>query len=470
MRTSRFIFGPFVFCAVALAWHADAFGGSLTLAWNNPSAGADGISVERRTGASGGDFAVIGTADPSATEFTDTSAADGLLYCYRVRAFTASEYSDYSNVACGQIGVAGPATVALSLGAAGSGGGAIVGAASGITCVGSCSYQLAPGASVVLTALPDPGSSFAGWSGAGCSGTGSCAATLSADAAVTAIFAAQPITPGSPPDVLGLGGEGTPPSGCCPAQRGALVAAVLPGARSVQIGSATTAFVSVLNAGEAGAAGVGISLRTAIPAALDYTATDPATNQPVGALNTPVDIAPGQTQTFLISIVPTDAFDPTNVVLNLGGPDTAIAPLSGVNTLSLSGSIAPGPDVVAVSATSDGDGIVYLTSDSGAGAFAVATTNVGLSGPVTVSVDTGPFAVPVTLALCQTDPVTGACLSAAGASLTTQIDTATTPTFAIFAERTGALALDPVANRIFVRFADSSGTLRGATSVAVGSR
>jgi hypothetical protein len=45
---------------------------------------------------------------------------------------------------------------------------------------------------VTLTASPDSGSSLAGWSGGGCSGTGSCAVTMTADQTVTATFNALP--------------------------------------------------------------------------------------------------------------------------------------------------------------------------------------------------------------------------------------------------------------------------------------
>jgi hypothetical protein len=43
-----------------------------------------------------------------------------------------------------------------------------------------------------LTAHPDAGSSFAGWSGSGCSGTATCLVTMGADRSLTATFAALP--------------------------------------------------------------------------------------------------------------------------------------------------------------------------------------------------------------------------------------------------------------------------------------
>jgi uncharacterized repeat protein (TIGR02543 family) len=39
-----------------------------------------------------------------------------------------------------------------------------------------------------LTASPSEGSTFAGWSGSGCSGTGTCTVTMDVDKSVTASF------------------------------------------------------------------------------------------------------------------------------------------------------------------------------------------------------------------------------------------------------------------------------------------
>lgn len=48
---------------------------------------------------------------------------------------------------------------------------------------------------MTLTATADSGSTFDGWSGGGCSGTGTCIVTLSSDTAVTASFTTQPPPP-----------------------------------------------------------------------------------------------------------------------------------------------------------------------------------------------------------------------------------------------------------------------------------
>jgi len=83
----------------------------------------------------------------------------------------------------------------------GAGNGAVAGIQSGyvgpgITCPIYCLAGFAPGSSVTLTATPTPGSQFAGWTGGGCGGTGSCTLTMSSDQLVTADF--EPVSPPTP--------------------------------------------------------------------------------------------------------------------------------------------------------------------------------------------------------------------------------------------------------------------------------
>lgn len=63
-----------------------------------------------------------------------------------------------------------------------------------IGCVSSCSSTYPNGTIVTLTATPATGSAFTGWSGGGCSGTGACVVTMTADTAVTATFGLVPET------------------------------------------------------------------------------------------------------------------------------------------------------------------------------------------------------------------------------------------------------------------------------------
>jgi hypothetical protein len=66
----------------------------------------------------------------------------------------------------------------LAVTKAGNGTGTVTSAPTGIDCGPTCTAGFNQGSSVTLKATADPGSIFAGWSGGGCSGTGTCAVTL----------------------------------------------------------------------------------------------------------------------------------------------------------------------------------------------------------------------------------------------------------------------------------------------------
>jgi type IV pilus modification protein PilV len=74
-----------------------------------------------------------------------------------------------------------------------NGSGTVTSSPSGIDCGATCSASFASGATVVLTATPDNGATFTGWSGA-CSGTApTCTVTLTAASSVTADFGTAPV-------------------------------------------------------------------------------------------------------------------------------------------------------------------------------------------------------------------------------------------------------------------------------------
>jgi hypothetical protein len=83
----------------------------------------------------------------------------------------------------------------------GEGTGTVTGPA-GIDCGAACTGEIEQGGSATLSASPGPGSTFAGWSGGGCSGTEPCTVTVSADSEVTALFEKAPA--GAPPNPKAL--------------------------------------------------------------------------------------------------------------------------------------------------------------------------------------------------------------------------------------------------------------------------
>jgi streptogramin lyase len=326
-----------------------------------------------------------------------------------------------------------------------------------------CSNTFPTGTVVTLngyTAL-DNNIAFAGWSGGGCTATRACTITLLADTEVTAMVG--PATSG----------------GSIPANA---AAATLPTNRNVSLenvmvvrqpattGGAVTVFGTMINALSVTATNCAVqpSPLANLPGAFVYQTTDPATNALTGTANTPVNIAAGAAQSFVLAFTPTLPFASIDVPLVFSCANLLAAPsVPGLDTVLLAASITPVPDVIALGATATNDQTLHITGSTGSGAFAVATINLGAGASITVAADTGGSNIPVSINLCQTDPQSGQCISAIGPSVTTQINTNDTPTFGIFVTALDTVGFDPTNNRIFVSFFDAGGVQRGGTSVAV---
>ncbi|HYC37951.1 MAG TPA: DUF4214 domain-containing protein [Usitatibacter sp.] len=99
-------------------------------------------------------------------------------------------------------------TRVLTVNKGGTGSGTVTGTAEPgtvINCGGDCTETVPNGKAVTLAAVAAAGSTFAGWSGGGCTGTGNCVATLNAAATVTATFTANPAAPAVGLSVTSIG-------------------------------------------------------------------------------------------------------------------------------------------------------------------------------------------------------------------------------------------------------------------------
>ncbi|MGH7388032.1 MAG: beta-propeller fold lactonase family protein [Candidatus Rokuibacteriota bacterium] len=250
-----------------------------------------------------------------------------------------------------------------------------------------------------------------------------------------------------------------------------LAAAVLPLSRSDQTGALLTAFATIINAGPGPVQQCHVLPPASPPAGLGpvvFQTTDPKTNLPTGMLSTPAHIAAGGSQTFVFGFSPAGVIPETSLAMNFVCENTVgAARIEGVNNLILTADIAAVPDTIALMATTSGDGVVRVPGAIGLQLFATATSNVGATGIITVSADTGDVALPVSLTVCETNSSTGACLAPPAPTVTVNYAAATARSFAFFAQASGAIAFDPAVNRVFVRLRDSGGVTRGATSAAL---
>ena len=92
----------------------------------------------------------------------------------------------------------------LNITTTGTGSGTVSASPTGTSCGSGC-LSFAAGTAVTLTATPNTGSTFAGWSGA-CSGTGGCSVTMNSNLSVTATFN---LTPQTFTLTVGYAGTGT---------------------------------------------------------------------------------------------------------------------------------------------------------------------------------------------------------------------------------------------------------------------
>jgi hypothetical protein len=110
---------------------------------------------------------------------------------------------------------AAPNTFPLAVSKAGTGQGTVTSNPAGIDCGTTCLSVFNQNTVVTLAAAAAAGSTFAGWSGGGCTGTGTCIVTMNAAQTVTATFNTQtfPLTVA----VTGSGGASSNPEGIsCP--------------------------------------------------------------------------------------------------------------------------------------------------------------------------------------------------------------------------------------------------------------
>jgi hypothetical protein len=249
------------------------------------------------------------------------------------------------------------------------------------------------------------------------------------------------------------------------ANQGALVTAVLPGSRSVQVGSSASFFATLLNASSVDLKGCRILPVAPLDVDFSFSMTDPATNAVVGSPNASADIDVGANQSFVVALTPNSAALPLDLRFAYkcnNAPAAAVVP--GLNTLLLSASNLATADILPVAVTASGDGVVRLPGSSGIAAFATAAVNIGALATAVEVTPVLPSAA-ASLSLCETDAA-GQCLAPPAASIS--IDFAATPhTFTVFVRGTGVtLPLDPANSRVALEFIHD-GVVRGVTSVAV---
>jgi DNA-binding beta-propeller fold protein YncE len=132
-------------------------------------------------------YNVTDGSPPGLAVDNSTGIKQGRVYVTSGNTFEASVYAYPRGSATDQ---SGPSAFPLALIPSGGGEGSIGSRVEEIDCSTACEVQARSGARIPLTAVPGPGSVFAGWSGAGCSGTGECMIEMTEARSVGAEFRA----------------------------------------------------------------------------------------------------------------------------------------------------------------------------------------------------------------------------------------------------------------------------------------
>jgi len=160
---------------------------------------------------------------------------------------------------------------------------------------------------------------------------------------------------------------------------GSLLSAALPLARSTQVGEASTLYVTMINDSPVPMFGCAIALDDPLPITVDYVPSEAPDNNITGPANELFDLAPGEVQSFVVSLTPQTEFPSTTLtpIYQCGNSSPATI-FRDLNELTLAASSTPSSDVLAVSRTVTADGIALLDGTLQA-AFAVASQNLGVA-------------------------------------------------------------------------------------------
>jgi hypothetical protein len=141
--------------------------------------------------------------------------------------------------------------------------------------------------------------------------------------------------------------------------------------------------------------------------------------------------------------------------------------LVGVNTLLLSASVNQVADNIAVGLTPSNDGYSHTGGPAGIGLFVIASSNIGISAPLTARARPSNSQMALSTTVCQTNPSDGKCLTTPAPTITATINQNQNTTWSAFLQANGPIPPDPANNRVFFEFLDSGGVVRGSTSTAV---
>jgi M6 family metalloprotease-like protein len=120
--------------------------------------------------------------------WSSLSAPNSNFYNGTATNFSLTGISAPASTMTANLSLVAPVLRTISVTKLGAGTGVVSSTTGGISCGSTCSGIFYDGTTITLSAVANPFSEFGGWSGGGCSGTGICQFTVSADTTVNADF------------------------------------------------------------------------------------------------------------------------------------------------------------------------------------------------------------------------------------------------------------------------------------------
>ena len=168
----------------------------------------------------------------------------------------------------------------------------------------------------------------------------------------------------------------------------------------------------------------------------------------------------------VLYFTPSDTFAATQIHIKaeaLNAPATT--PMEGLNTWLLSATLSQGPDLIAITTTTD----FYRTSGEGCvgtSNFAVGSSNLGTEASnVVVTAHTGGATLPLTFDIYEMGVESGQII---GDNVIDTYEAGANKSILVAVHFSGCIPFDPVNNRIYIVFTEqSTGNILGGTSTAV---
>jgi hypothetical protein len=248
-----------------------------------------------------------------------------------------------------------------------------------------------------------------------------------------------------------------------------IAASVLPPSRhAVASGDPVTFFAAMVNQGAGDAVNCRIEIAETGPFTYTYRAFDPATSSFTADPNTPVDIAGGGTQVFVLGFEFSGTMDRTSFEPAYVCDNGEALPVHALTNIALTASGTPQPDILALASTNGPPGVNDAFGNS---VFAVSITNLngqfGVTVPIEVNADMMDRTFHALLEVCEIDSQ-AQCLTPRSDRLVSQLTGRESRSFAIWVggnfSRTQDL-YDIIRVRALIRDPDSR-VLLGSTSVA----